>query len=334
MTGQKKKPDCEADSSVKPPYHILLVDDQAIIYEAVRRMLSSAGDIELHYCQDGAKALQMAAELNPDVILQDLVMPDVDGLMLVKFYRASSQTCDVPVVVLSSKDEAATKAEAFTCGANDYLVKLPDQIEMLARLRYHAKAHAALMERNAALEELKRISSTDGLTGLHNRRHFDETLDHELKRARREKQPLSLLLLDVDHFKQFNDHYGHPAGDVCLQQVASALKATVVRPGDLAARYGGEEFVAILPSTDAAGALKVAEAVRCAISDLGIEHGFSSAGNVVTVSVGAATVIPDEKSHAETLIGAADQALYQAKESGRNRVMMRESESPRSARPA
>jgi two-component system chemotaxis family response regulator WspR len=305
--------------SVQEPYRILLVDDQAIIFEAVRRMLSSAGEIELHYCSEGTKALQMACEIKPAVILQDLVMPDADGLMLVKFYRASDNTRDIPIVVLSSKEEAKTKAEAFTCGANDYLVKLPDQIELLARLRYHARAYAALMERNAALEELKRISSTDGLTGLYNRRHFDKTLENEWKRAHRDQQPLSLVMLDVDHFKQFNDNYGHQAGDDCLVQVAAALQTSLLRPADTAARYGGEEFIAILPNTPGEGAFVLAEKMRQAIIALNIPHARSSVANHVTVSLGAATTIPTDGAGMEALIKAADTGLYEAKETGRNR---------------
>jgi len=295
------------------------VDDQTIIHEAVRRMLSDAKDIELHYCGEGGDALRMASEIQPDVILQDLVMPDVDGLMLVKYYRANDKTRNTPIVVLSSRDEAKTKAEAFTAGANDYLVKLPDQIEMLARLRYHAKVHIALLERNAALEELKRVSITDGLTGLYNRRHFDNTLDSEWKRARREQQPLSLVMLDVDHFKQFNDNYGHQAGDDCLVQVANALQLPLRRPVDTAARYGGEEFITILPNTPGEGALVVAEKMRQAIAALNIPHEHSSAANHVTVSLGVATTMPTKDKNMEALIKSVDTALYEAKEAGRNR---------------
>jgi len=304
-------------------YRVLLVDDQSIIYEAVRRMLAEVSDIELHYCQDGTKALKMAGAIKPDVILQDLIMPDVDGLMLVKFYRAHAATSDIPIVVLSSKEEAKTKAEAFHNGANDYLVKLPDQIEMLARLHYHAKTHAVLLERNAALKELQRISATDGLTGLYNRRHFDEALANELKRARREQTPLSLVMMDVDHFKQFNDNYGHQAGDDCLIQVARALQSSINRPADVVARYGGEEFIAILPDTDREGVFKVAERIRQAIINLNIPHEHSSVADVVTVSLGVALSTPasDAKElQAESLVKLADQGLYEAKEAGRNRI--------------
>ncbi len=313
--------DAELDLLVPKPYRILLVDDQMIIGEAVRRMLIEADDLELHYCKNGNDALQMAAEIHPAVILQDLVMPEVDGLTLVKQYRASEHAKHTPVIVLSSKEEAKIKAESFATGANDYLVKLPDKVELLARLRYHAEAYVKHLQADLLLRELRRLSSMDGLTGLANRRCFDETLAYEWKRSTREKTPISLLMIDVDHFKDFNDHYGHQAGDDCLIKVAAALGDGVQRASDLAARYGGEEFTIILANTDEPGALKVAQAVLGSISDLNIEHAFSTAGSMVTVSIGTATMVPDHLSNPEALIGAADQALYQAKENGRNRVV-------------
>lgn len=300
---------------------IFLVDDQPIIHEALRRMLADADDLELHTCSDGGQALSLAGELQPDVILQDLVMPDVDGMMLVKYYRTNALTRDIPVVVLSSRDEACTKADAFAAGASDYLVKLPDRIELLARLRYHAGAHVALLERNAALEELKRISITDGLTGLYNRRYFDQMLEEEWRRARREQQSLSLVLLDIDHFKQFNDHYGHQAGDDCLRRVAAALQSSMHRAADRAARYGGEEFVAIFPNTPLQHAQGMAGHIRRSILDLNIPHAYSSVAEQVTASMGVACTVPNDDRGFKRLVGAADAALYQAKDRGRNCVI-------------
>lgn len=302
------------------PYRILLVDDQPMIYEALRRMLSGANDIELHYCSEGVDAVNKACEIQPSVILQDLVMPDIDGLMLVKFYHANDKTRDIPIVVLSSREEAKTKAEAFTAGAHDYLVKLPDEIELLARLRYHARAYTVNIERNAALAALKRISVTDALTGLYNRRYFDQCLETESKRAMRDKLPLSLIMLDADHFKQFNDHYGHQAGDNCLQLVAKALQSSVQRGTDIAARYGGEEFAAILSNTDNEGAMVLAERIRQAVVALNIPHEQSSVAPHVTISLGVATSIPTKPLPAEVLLKAADQALYCAKDEGRDRI--------------
>jgi len=303
------------------PKKILLVDDQPIIYEALRRMLADASDLELHYCQEGVDAVRIASEIQPSVILQDLVMPDVDGLMLVKFYGGNERTRDIPIVVLSSKDEATTKADAFSSGASDYLVKLPEQIELLARLRYHAKVHATILERNDALEELRRMSATDGLTGLNNRRHFDDIFGREWKLALRNKTPISVIMIDVDHFKQFNDTYGHQVGDDCLIQVAQAFKASFHRPTDVAARYGGEEFVALLPDTGKEGALKLAEMIRHAVGALCIPHVQSSTADNVSVSLGVATISPPLDENAEKLLKAADDSLYQAKANGRNQTI-------------
>jgi len=309
---------------------VLLVDDQAIIAEGIKRMLADEEDIVFHYCQDPGNAIQMASEVKATVILQDLVMPDIDGMTLVRFFRANNETSNIPIIVLSSKEDPQVKSDAFTNGANDYLVKLPDQIELLARVRAHSKSYIHQLERDAAfqalremqeqLEEsnkkLQELSSLDGLTGIANRRQFDESLDKEWRRSSRNESPLSLILIDIDFFKPFNDNYGHQAGDDCLIRVAAALKDAIVRPADLIARYGGEEFTAILPDTDAKGAAVVAEHLRVAVESLNIPHEHSTTTDHVTISLGIAdkTDLPD----LESLIQKADECLYTAKESGRN----------------
>ncbi|PIP02214.1 MAG: diguanylate cyclase response regulator [Zetaproteobacteria bacterium CG12_big_fil_rev_8_21_14_0_65_54_13] len=312
--------EAELELLVPRPYRILLVDDQPFIAEVMRLMLAGADDLELHYCGNAAEASQMVVDIHPVVILQDLVMPDVDGLMLIGQYRAIENAKDIPVVVLSAHDEAKIKADSFARGADDYLVKLPDKVELLARLRYHAKAYVKHLEADLLLRELGRLSSLDGLTGLANRRCFDRRLAYEWKRLTREKSSISLLMIDVDHFKAFNDGYGHQAGDDCLQQVASMLNETIHRASDLAARYGGEEFVVMLPNTDLDGGLQVAEIIRRSIAGLEITHA-SGCISRVTVSIGCASMTPRHLTDANSLVGAADQALYQAKERGRNRVV-------------
>jgi diguanylate cyclase (GGDEF)-like protein len=169
-------------------------------------------------------------------------------------------------------------------------------------------------------DKLERMSWIDGLTGLANRRRFDEALAREWERTRRDEAPLSVILMDVDHFKGFNDNYGHQAGDDCLQEVARALADTVSRPADLVARYGGEEFVCLLPGTDCAGAEQLAEGIRAAVADLGIRHEHSSAADHVTLSLGVACTVPDGERRPQELSQQADENLYTAKESGRNRV--------------
>jgi two-component system chemotaxis family response regulator WspR len=314
---------------------VLLIDDQAMIAEAVRRALSSEEDIEFHYCQDPSKAIKLATEIDTTVILQDLVMPEIDGLMMVRYFRVNKATAKIPIIVLSTKEEATYKSEAFKLGANDYLVKLPDKIELIARIRYHSQAYIRLLERDEAfraLEEsreklaeanrtLQKLSSLDGLTGIANRRSFDDTLKKEWKRAVRGDKPLGLIMLDIDFFKLYNDHYGHQGGDDCLKKVAKGLSSAIHRKADFLARYGGEEFAAILPDTDLNGAVKVAEEMRQAIKSLQIEHAKSKVSKCVSISIGVATLVPQQGTEPEILIAAADQALYKAKEEGRDRVM-------------
>ncbi|MCF8105320.1 MAG: GGDEF domain-containing protein, partial [Desulfohalobiaceae bacterium] len=169
-------------------------------------------------------------------------------------------------------------------------------------------------------EELQRLSFQDGLTGVANRRLFEQTLDREWRRMTRNQSPLSLIMLDIDHFKAYNDTYGHQQGDWCLQQVAQQLKKSVKRPGDLAARYGGEEFAVILPHTGASGAMRLAEKIKDGVQQLDVPHEASPVAAHVTVSLGVAWRIPDDSAAPEDLVAAADSALYQAKAEGRNRV--------------
>ncbi|MCF6219003.1 MAG: diguanylate cyclase [Gammaproteobacteria bacterium] len=318
---------------------VLLVDDQKMVAEAIRYMIAEEADIELHFCDDPSQAVQLASELQPTVILQDLVMPDVDGYTLLRFYRANPATASIPVVVLSSKDDPQDKSQAFTNGANDYLVKLPDKIELIARIRAQSKSYLAQKERDEAFQQmqklqqeleesnqkleesnmiLQRLSTLDGLTGLANRRHFDETLAHEWKLATREKTPLSIILLDIDFFKKYNDNYGHQGGDDCLRTVSAAMNRAIRRPGDFIARYGGEEFVVILPNTHCKGAEVIAEEMRLFVENEKLPHEYSEVSDYVTISLGIAAMRPVAGDKPEALVGRADKALYKAKGSGRN----------------
>jgi two-component system chemotaxis family response regulator WspR len=312
---------------------VLLVDDQPIIVEAVRRMLAGFHEIEFHAVTDPHAARPAALRLRPTVILQDLVMRGADGFDLIRTYKEDEALRDIPVIVLSSREEAKLKAHAFAVGAHDYLVKLPDQVELAARIRHHARGYISALQRDAAWrslrasqeelaranEELRRLAALDGLTGIANRRLFDEAARAEWQRGRRRRTPLALLLCDVDHFKLYNDHLGHPAGDLCLKKMAAVLTGQLKRPADLAARYGGEEFALLLPDTDLAGALRVGEACRAGLEQLQLPHPGSPNG-VVTMSMGVACLVPGDEDGPAALIAQADAALYDAKRAGRNRV--------------
>ncbi|PRH89703.1 diguanylate cyclase response regulator [Labrys okinawensis] len=313
---------------------VLLVDDQLMVGEAIRRALIDETEIELHYCSNPLEALAVAKRVKPTVILQDLVMPNMNGLTLVRQYRADPATKAIPVIVLSTEEEATVKSEAFRIGANDYLVKLPDRIELIARIRYHSAAYLTQIQRDEAYRalrrsqqelmetnlELQRLTNVDGLTGLSNRRYFDQYLDTEWRQAMRAREPISLLIIDVDHFKQYNDTYGHLAGDEVLKTVATAVRGTFQRPKDLAVRMGGEEFAVVLPQTLAGDLAFLADKVVQAIEALGLPHAASPIADKVTISVGGATHIPAGDDQPERLIEAADKAMYEAKRSGRNRA--------------
>jgi two-component system chemotaxis family response regulator WspR len=313
---------------------VLLVDDQLIIVEAVRRMLAAHPDIDFHYVTAPKAAHAAALALRPTVILQDLVMPGADGFQLIAGYRADEALREVPVVVLSTKEEAKLKAHGFAVGANDYLIKLPDQLELVARIRHHSRGYIGLLQRDAAYrslrasqdelaranQELQKLAALDGLTGIANRRRFDEAIATEWQRARRQQGSLALLLCDVDRFKAYNDGLGHPAGDLCLKKVAAVMTEQLKRPADLAARYGGEEFAILLPDTGVDGALKLAEDCRRHLEGLALPHP-GGVGAVVTMSIGVAVGTPSKGGSIEALVAAADAALYDAKRGGRNRVL-------------
>lgn len=338
-TSEKPPQPREKPQRAEPRSVVLLIDDQAIVAEALRLMLANQPDIELHVCQNAASALPLARRLRPTVILQDLVMPDVDGFTLVRFLRADPELSSTPIIVLSSKEDPRDKSRAFEIGASDYLVKIPDKIELIARVRAHSRSFLAQLERDeayralAALKhqlevknaELSRLSTVDGLTGLANRRRFDELLDQECRRARREGKPLALIMTDVDFFKKYNDSYGHLGGDECLRRVAGILAQGARRPADLAARYGGEEFALVLPHTTREGAAVVAESLRAGVVGLNLLHASSSVAPHVTLSLGVAVADPQETElNPASLIERSDSALYEAKRAGRNRFVMHE----------
>jgi two-component system chemotaxis family response regulator WspR len=291
---------------------VLLVDDQMIVARAVSELFAEDQDIAFHYCSSPHQALECAEALRPTVILQDLVMPDMTGLELVRKYRATPATAEIPVIVLSTREDPITKSQAFAAGANDYLVKLPDRIELVARVRYHSRAYRAL----AALREQ---ATRDGLTGVWNRKMIFDTLSQELTRAGREGTPLAIVMADLDKFKSINDRFGHPVGDAILQQASRRLSACV-RTYDHVGRYGGEEFLIVLPNCDREQARKLSERLRQSVADAPME----AEGKMlhITCSLGVAISDTPRGNSVASLVQAADEALYLAKQAGRNCVTL------------
>lgn len=331
MTTENHPPENLNTESYQLNRMVLLIDDQVIVGETIRQMIMQAEDLNFHYSQFPAQTMALIEEVQPAVILLDIMMPDIDGITLLRYIRQNSKMANIPVVMLSSNGESSEKAIAFEAGANDYLVKIPDAVELIARLRYHTTYynnmlhrdyafHALKISQNKLVEsniELQRVATIDSLTGLYNRRYFDEKSSIEWARSMRDKIPLCIVLLDIDFFKQVNDIYGHAVGDEYLQKVSNALNGTLSRKTDMIARYGGEEFILLLPHTDTSGGVKIAEKMNNNVLDLKLPHPTLDS---VSISLGVCSVIPTAEFRLENLIKCADLALYSAKDKGRNRI--------------
>jgi len=290
---------------------ILVVDDIPSNVHVLSRILRD--DYDIYFATDGEKALDLVQARLPDLVLLDIMMPGMDGYEVCARIKADPVTHDIPVIFISAKSEVEDETRGLEVGAIDFITKPISPPIVKARVRNHL-----LLKRQADL--LRSLSFLDGLTGIANRRRFDETMAREWRRCGRSHQPVSLIILDVDHFKSYNDHYGHQAGDECLRALAEILGDQVKRSGDLVARYGGEEFVVLLPETENDGAERVAERLRSAVAESGIPHANSPVAPHVTISLGVATMVPGGGFTPELLAQMADQLLYQAKRSGRNRV--------------
>ncbi|MCP5420047.1 MAG: diguanylate cyclase [Gammaproteobacteria bacterium] len=294
------------------PATVLVVDDMIENIEILNWIL--ADDYRVLFATNGADALTIAREQRPDLILLDVLMPEMTGYDVCKQLKQDTLTQDIPVLFLTAKDQKEDEEIGLGLGAVDYLTK-PARASIV---RLRVKIH---LELKRYRDTLTALSITDSLTGIPNRRRFDEFLRDEWMRAVRSKAPLSLIMVDVDCFKAYNDHFGHAAGDRCLKTVAQVLEKGLLRRTDLAARYGGEEFACVLPATDHSGALSLAEQLREQIVARRCDHPFSSAGPFVTVSMGVATLRPDPHTEPDMLIELADRRLYQAKRAGRNRAI-------------
>ncbi|MCU7835263.1 MAG: diguanylate cyclase [gamma proteobacterium symbiont of Taylorina sp.] len=290
---------------------VLLVDDIKANTALLKKLLKS--DYQIDTVNDGKDALHYIESSLPDLVLLDIVMPDIDGYEVCQQLKADERSKDVPIVFITSLNEEGDEYKGLKLGAIDYITKPFNKNIVRARVRNHL-----ITKKQSDL--LKNLSNLDGLTSISNRYCFDNYLNNEWQRAMRSDEPLSLILMDIDFFKQYNDHYGHLAGDDCLKQVAQSLDCSIKRSTDFVARYGGEEFVAVLPKTSSDDAIILAEIFRKNIEKLVIKHEFSSTEQHVTISLGVATMIPERNTLPQLLIEAADRNLYKAKESGRNQV--------------
>jgi diguanylate cyclase (GGDEF)-like protein len=289
---------------------VLIVDDENANIMALTHILSPVYTV--YAAKNGQKAIEAAERYLPDVILLDIIMPEMDGYAVIAALKNSEKMREIPVVFITGLNNADNEEKGLALGAADYISKpfspaivklrVKNQIKMLNQLRI-----------------IEQISMLDQLTSIPNRRGFDSRMDMEWIRAIRENTLISMLIMDVDKFKVYNDTYGHQQGDVVLQAVAITIAQSLNRPGDFSARWGGEEFVVLLPNTDLNGALHIAEKIRLNVSNLSIPCADGT-DTKVTVSIGVKTQAPHQNSSRDSFITEADKALYKAKESGRNRV--------------
>ena len=301
------------DASIGIPV-VLVVDDVPTNVKILADALRT--EYRIKVASNGTDALRVAhSEPLPDLILLDVMMPGVDGYEVCCRLKENPLTQHIPVVFVTAKNADYDEEYGFSIGATDYICKPFSLLGVRARVRnqIQIKKHA---------DQLEALSHIDAMTQIPNRRRFNEVIETEWKRAFRLQQPLSVLMIDIDHFKQYNDHYGHGAGDEALRSVAAALAGGILRPADLVARYGGEEFVVVLPETAGEAAAVIGEKLRERVFALKIPHEFSSAAPRMSISIGATTVIPSALSTPQQLLEMADKMLYTSKEAGRNRVSL------------
>ena len=289
---------------------ILIVDDEKSNLKFLNSILSPEYTILI--AKGGKEALDKAKVIMPDLILLDIIMPDMDGFAVLAELKSSELTQDIPVVFITGLDSNEDEEKGLALRAADYITKpfspgivklrVGNQIRLINQMR-----------------DIERLSMTDQLTGIANRRNFDQKIDIEWRRAIRHYSPISIMMIDVDKFKLYNDTYGHQQGDAALRSVATILSRTLRRPTDLAARWGGEEFVVLLPATDLKGTIMIAEHMRSDVENIVVKCPNGIETNI-TISVGVNMHIPVQNDSIDEFISKADTALYTAKKMGRNRV--------------
>ena len=304
---------------------ILVVDDSRTQREALAAVLRAEG-YEVVEAKDAREALRLAKSASPDLVLLDMILPDMDGREVLRLIKPPPERDQfLPVIILSVKGDVNTKVEGLRLGADDFLVKGVEEPEIIARVGVMLRIKSLQERLHEMQRKLEEQSITDALTGLKNRRFFDERLHEEFLRAQRYGDYLSLIMVDLDHFKDVNDRFGHLSGDAVLKESASLIRASLRDP-DICARYGGEEFAVILPKTHMSGALAVAERIWRAIGAKEFPVGGNGTTPIrsirVSASIGVAFYPSKDIVSNELLLRFADQALYEAKRQGRNNICL------------
>ena len=303
---------------------ILVVDDSRTQLDWLVQVLQREG-FDVRAAATGKEAVFKVRSDPPDLVLLDMILPDMDGLEVLRLVKARPDDQFIPVIILSVKSDLDSKVTGLRIGADDFLAKPFAEAEILARCAAMLRIKHLQDQLRITQKKLEEQSITDGLTGLKNRRLFDERLEEEFQRAHRYNDPVSLIMIDLDHFKQVNDRHGHPMGDQVLREAAGCIRASVRDP-DICARYGGEEFAVILPKTHVAGAMAVAERIWRELGKRIYHQTITEGGRGVpadvriTASIGLAFFPAPEITSAELLVKFTDEALYQAKRSGRNTI--------------
>lgn len=297
---------------------ILLVEDSATLRYAMRNYIIDAGHEPL-LARSGEEALQLLENTPVDMIIMDVEMPGLNGFETTRLIREWLAGHWIPIIFVTGLNEDENYREGIDAGGDDYLIKPVSFMIIKAKIRAMERIAEMRDQLSRLNSELEALSQLDSLTHIYNRRTFNELAQQQWALAKRHQQPISALMIDVDHFKLFNDHYGHPAGDTCLKKVTQAIKSCLHRTTDILGRYGGEEFIVLLPETDAKGAMCVAQSIGEAINALQLRHDVSPTASFVTASLGGATCLRTTGHDLEELIKNADRALYKAKRAGRNR---------------
>ncbi len=300
---------------------ILLVEDSPTLRHTTSSLIANAGHTAIT-ADSGEAALQLIEHAPVDMIFMDVEMPGLNGFETTRLIREWLGDHWVPIIFLTGKNDDESYQEGIDAGGDDYLIKPISPIIMSAKIKAMERITSMRDQLNKLNEKLETLSQIDGLTQIYNRRTFIELAKREWLQMARRQQSVTILMMDIDHFKLYNDTYGHPAGDIALQKVSSAISQSLHRPDDLVGRYGGEEFIVFLANTDRWDSVHVAERIRQAVESLKIEHSKSPSHPSMSLSIGGAVSLKTTGRNLEELIILADKALYKAKEKGRNQVQL------------